>query len=127
MRLNGIDKVITREEALRLHREMWTDMQKELGDNPTPTQRIEFKHKWLNARGYSEVECSCFLCEYARHDCAENCNKCPIDWTTLATYGKDDRFLGTCRASCYDGVFAAKPIHRFAPISEILALPERSE
>ena len=126
MKVDGVERSITREGALLLHREMWEDMQKELGDNPMPGQRIEFKHRWLCNRGYSEVESSCFLCEYAGFDgTTTKCNKCPIDWTTLA-HGKNGKLLGTCCASYYVGQFAT-PIHKFAPISEILALPERSE
>jgi hypothetical protein len=126
MKINGVERRINREEALCLHREMWEDMRKELGDNPTPRQRFEFKCTWLDVRGYSGVECACFLCEYAGFNGAiMKCNKCPIDWTTLAS-DKNDELLGTCCASYYTGT-PAMPIHKFAPISEILALPERSE
>lgn len=127
MKIDGIERSLTREQTLLLHREMWEDMQNELGDDPTPTRRVEFKHRWLNARGYSDVECSCFLCEYARYDGdTEKCDMCPIDWTALASDENDPSSIGTCLASRYSGT-PAKPIYRFATISEILALPERGE
>lgn len=37
---------LTRKEALNLHRWMWMDIQKVLGDNPTPAKRVQFKEKW---------------------------------------------------------------------------------
>lgn len=126
MKVDGVERSITREGALRLHREMWTDMQRKLGDNPPPIYRFEFKHTWVITHGYSEVECFCFLCEYAGYNGSTiKCNKCPIDWTTLAS-DKNDKFIGTCCASRYADTLRT-PIHKFAPISEILALPERSE
>jgi len=35
--------MITREEALRKHREMWTAMREELGDCPRAIDRLRFK------------------------------------------------------------------------------------
>lgn len=127
MRVDGVERRMTREEALLLHREMWEDMQKELGDDPPPSQRTEFKHRWLDARGYSDVICSCFLCEYVNFDGSkETCDMCPIDWTALASDENDTNVIGTCLASRYSSLDET-PIYRFATISEILALPERSE
>ena len=37
---------LTKEEALRLHRAMWSDMQRELGDNPSPSERLDYKGEW---------------------------------------------------------------------------------
>ena len=126
MRLNGVYKTITREEALRLHREMWTDMQKELGDNPTPKQRFAFKKVWLDAHGYSDVNCFCFLCEYAGYDgVIGRCNKCPIDWSYLEFSNYFNKKSGTCTGKYVKN--SKEEIYLCATISEILALPERSE
>lgn len=101
---------LTREEALKLHRQMWSDMQKELGDCPTREERIEFKHYWcLDHTPESLPKSWCYLCEYTKqiipYDCA---NSCPIDWGGRdCMYGKVD--------------------YRYSPISKILALPERKE
>jgi len=35
-------KDLTREKALELHRQMWSGMQKDLGDNPDRTARYEY-------------------------------------------------------------------------------------
>lgn len=100
---------LTREEALRLHREMWSDMQKELGDNPKPYERVIFKEKWCEEHFPTvSIGCNCFLCEYAHGILNETCyNGCPISWPN--TYCTENRYY-------YN-----------APISEILALPERKD
>jgi len=106
-------KTLTREKALELHRQMWTDMQKDLGNTPNIVQRINYKRDWCITHFPNEqIENSCFLCEYAKSSALDNyCKGCPIrwpyenDWTT--TYCTKDEY------------------YYKAPISEILALPER--
>ena len=109
---------LSKEEALRLHREMWSDMQKELGDCPSADDREAFKIEWCNKHFPDEfISNNCFLCEYAI-----DCGHCPIDWISL----NESKVINTCYAyykgtlSIYEGsIFLA------APISEILALPEK--
>lgn len=127
MRINGVDKPLTREEALQLHREMWTDMQKELGDCPSAKDRKRYKGKWVREHGYTDVLSNCFLCEYVvnkprdRYG-VDSCTLCPIDWGSLS----DDGF-GSCTSTyCFESR-EGDAIYTDAPISEILALPERSE
>ena len=94
--------VLTRERALELHRQMWSDMQKTFGDNPMPWKRINFKENWINEHfPNAEILNNCFLCEYVENENL-SCRRCPIRWP----YG----FCGT--------------YHLTEPISEILALPE---
>lgn len=93
---------LTRERALELHRQMWSDMQKTLGDDPVVWKRINFKDAWINEHFPNAVICNnCFLCEYVENENL-GCRRCPIKWP----YG----FCGT--------------YHLTEPISEILALPE---
>lgn len=104
---------ITREEALKLHRQMWSDMQKELGDYPTHEERARFKESWCIVHTPESMPyANCFLCEYTSQIVAyggKNCsNSCPIDWG-----GRN------CMNDKID--------FRCSPISEILALPEREE
>lgn len=101
---------LTREEALKLHRQMWTDMQKELGDKPSITQRCTFKIKWCDEHfPNEEIDAHCFLCEYVDQH-GGDCDCCPIKWDY--DYGDD--------CCVFDGVNYGS-----SPISEILALPER--
>lgn len=94
--------VLTRERALELHRQMWSDMQKTLGDDPVVWKRINFKENWINEHfPNTEILNNCFLCEYVENENL-GCRRCPIKWP----YG----FCGTC--------------HLTEPISKILALPE---
>ena len=96
-----------KERALELHRQMWTDMQKELGDNPEDYERIFFKEKWCKSHFPGEIiRHHCFLCDYI-FGSGDGCYKCPIVWP----YGQ-----------CVDNRY-----YYSAPISEILALPERED
>lgn len=103
---------LTKEEAVRLFHEQWTDMQTELGDCPSPYARAQFKNIWCNRYFPGEsIESNCFLCEYARQF-VHMCSHCPIKWP-----------LDDCGAlSEYGGVH-----FMFNSISEILALPVREE
>ena len=103
---------LTKEEAVRLFHEQWSDMQKELGDCPDPYARALFKNIWRNRYFPKEsIECDCFLCEYARQF-DHMCINCPIKWP-----------LDDCGSFSEEG-----GVHfMFSPISKILALPVREE
>ena len=99
---------LTREDALNLHRQMWSDMQKKLGDNPSEGARVKFKQQWCKEHFPGEcVATNCFLCEYVFNNLDCSCSACLIDWPYKTCYGQDYYYA--------------------APISEILALPERKE
>jgi len=103
---------LTRERALELHRQMWTDMQKDLGDTPDGGQRVKYKHKWCVTHFPKErIENDCFLCEYDESSEFGNCRSCPIRWPY-----EDD--CTECYCTNYRYYYKA-------PISEILALPKR--
>lgn len=72
--------VLTRERALELHRQMWADMQKTIGDDPAPWKRVQFKDVWINEHFPNAVICNdCFLCEYVGNENL-GCRSCPIKW-----------------------------------------------
>ena len=104
---------LTREQALELHRQMWTDMQNALGDTPNGGKRVFFKENWCEEHFPDDaIDSNCFLCEYvAQNDYSEygrGCNggrDCLLVWP-----------YGDCTMHSY---------YYDAPISEILALPER--
>ena len=101
-------KELTREKALELHRQMWSDMQKEFVDCPTYEQRKVFKARWcLEHTPETRVYAYCYLCEYM-NQIGDGCSNCPINWGE-----------GTCVGD--------KVNYHRSPISEILALPERKE
>ena len=107
----GNDMDLTREEALKLHREMWSDMQKKLGDNPSHDQRVDYKEKWVNEKfPHERVRHDCFLCEYVANYERGLCDRCPIDW---GEYG------------CQKHPFIKGVDWRYSRIRRILALPER--
>lgn len=104
---------LEREEAVRLHRQMWSEMQKQLGDTPSYYDRAIFKYRWCEEHFPGEkIAHSCFLCEYD-DQFSGLCDHCPIAWPD-----------GDC---CGRGVLPRykRVNYRKSPISEILALPER--
>ena len=113
-------KLLTFDEAVRLHKEMWTAMQKEYGDCPTEDQRKAFKDEYLKAHGYNvtyetEIVNNCFLCDYVFTMFNGSCRGCPVTWPVT---------------NCWTKVsIREKRIAYFlsAPISEILALPLRDK
>lgn len=108
-----------RQETLDLHRRMWTDMKKELGDNPSGAARYEFKKKWCIEHVGRVVFHACFLCEY-NDEQKVRCNECLIDWEPIA-YEE-----GLPYYDCMDEYRnCSGTIYEVAPISEILALPEK--
>lgn len=125
-------KDLTREEALRLHYKMWTEMQEKLGDNPTPEERQDFKrnwcYNWARKNNYDrDVMSNCFLCECV----SGNCDYCPIDWSQAEDIDRSYEDLGYV-TDCTDFYIisdynCASPYYKYAPISKILAIPERSE
>lgn len=109
-------------------------MQEKLGDNPTPEERYKFKsdwcHEWSKNNDYRvdetvPVRSHCFLCEYTD----SMCKKCPIDWAQAEDILVSvPPFITDC-TDFYIGSDEdyASPYYKFAPISKILAIPERSE
>ena len=114
---------LTKEKALELHRQMWTEMQNRLGDKPSVLDRREFKDKWCEEHfPGEEIQHSCFLCEYTRQfseDGFEDCSRCPVVWPCEPNCDIDDYFCeGIVPIDKNNG-------YRFMPISRIIALPER--
>lgn len=96
---------LTKEQALSYHRQMWGDMQRDLGDCPSPSDRVQYKANWCIDHGFNDLCNYCFLCEYA----SEICEHCPIVWPDEDCGGSNNyRHWATM------------------PISRLLALPERS-
>lgn len=116
-----MNRKLTREEAIRLHREMWTDMQAELGDDPSYLERVAFKKKWVVEHFPNEhVHSNCFLCEYAQSvtgDSCTRCRSCPIAWNSI--------ILPKCGPCGWVFWECDTVDYRYSPISAILALPER--
>lgn len=104
---------LSEEMAVRLHRMMWSDMQRELGDCPDVEDQIFFKHEWVKRNFPGEsIANDCWLCEYASSVVGRGgnpyCMHCPIKWP--------DRHCNTMTFS-----------YAKNPISEILALPAKND
>lgn len=108
---------LTDREILCLHKWMWSDMQKELGNNPGAMERIKFKHDWCEEHGVS-IRHNCFLCEHAGEDrfhCAV-CTNCLVVWPDGICYSIEGESPEEYYANSY---------YLSAPISDILDLPTR--
>lgn len=108
---------LTREKALELHRQMWTDMMEALGDNPSRPMRNSYKRHWLrkhfpelvNDDDYEIIRHNCFLCEYAD-----------------ANYGDCECLIAWPCGRCEDGdKDEDERDWSYMPIPKLLALPER--
>ena len=100
---------LTREDAVRLHRKMWSNMRDELGDNPSIDDRCDYKVRWCKEHFPNEyIQYHCFLCEYDKMH-GNDCKHCPIYWGRTICLGCTNNNVN----------------YKRSPISEILALPER--
>lgn len=133
-----------RDEAIRLHRQMWNDMaeaEKKRGKEFAFYERFDFKYCWLDSKGYTYVMNNCFLCEYAKTMADKNgdmtsyympecCKYCPLYWTKLIedldNYTEDSDRFGRCTQRLED---QNSGFHReswlVAPIEDIANLPEK--
>lgn len=122
----------SREEAINTFREMWSDMQLKLGDNPTPQERIEFKKQWCKENNI-ELYNWCSLCNYVWMNyelspAAYNggCKYCPIEWSFLTNDCEDIQNRNRCYAKKYsEDSLLYSEFWMIKPISTILSLPER--
>lgn len=102
---------LTKERAIELFRQQWSDMRDRLGENPHILNRERFKDMWVDEHFPGErIDNGCFLCEYdLQQGGGGYCEFCPIEWPG-----------GYC-------VVPSSTNYYKSPISEILALPERKE
>lgn len=109
---------LTRAQALEYHRQMWRDMQEDLGDCPDWDERTFYKQKWCKTRFPQEkISSDCFLCAYALQE-KVYCKGCPIDWGENMVCQRPYPVESIPYQS--HGVD-----WRISAISEILALPEK--
>ena len=110
-------KNLTRERALELHRQMWSDMQRDLGNHPSRDERWSYKEDWIHSHFPNEHVCNlCFLCEYCVNQQFSTSSNfdydkcvCPIKWP---------------RGRCEEGEDST---WYNMPISKLLELPERGD
>ncbi len=119
-------KDLTKEEALAYHRMMWGDMAEKFGDNPNAREREDFKSDWVWERFGKPFVHNCVLCEFVKKNPFDNimCCHCPIDWSPLEDPEEFCEVSGRCYNDYKNGG-REHAIYLDAPISEILALPER--
>lgn len=109
---------LTDAEILCLHKWMWSDMQKELGDNPSTDERKGYKYRWCKEHDIP-IWNNCFLCENAgeKRFGNPNCSRCLVLWP--------DDFCCYDRNSGSRDEYNANSYYLNAPISDILNLPTR--
>lgn len=108
---------LTPSQALNLHKTMWKEMQEELGDCPSPKERMDFKLDWCKKHFPNKrVHSHCFLCEYITQRELE-CKNCLVEWNRLVEWNPSQKIF-----SCLGEISCNS-----SPISTILALPVRKE
>lgn len=87
-------KKLSKEEAIRLHREMWEWIAEQEALNDiciNYSNRVDLKIEWLQDHGFvpDTIMNECFLCEYAYQqsnvDRRKLCRYCPLIWTGSQT------------------------------------------
>ena len=70
---------LTKEEAIRNHREMWNWI---ADQNIKGYTGVWLKKQYLRNIGIDPftVIARCFCCNYVRDNCDSNCSKCPLIW-----------------------------------------------
>lgn len=101
VKLNGEPITLTREEAIKLHRETWNWIAKEeaaykngeetfkgfkipegLTADEVFEERCLLKEMWLENKGYSGLINDCFLCTWASsNQPGFYCDSCPLNWS----------------------------------------------
>lgn len=101
--------ILTKEEAMKLHRELWSW----LAENPTKT-----KAGWPGWEKHKNIRAHCFACEYTRLLGTDSCADCPLEWPDGTT----------CEESYFrDWKKATKPENRAKYAALIRDLPVKEE
>ena len=119
---------LTKQEAIKLHREMWKIISEmsdeELKEFEKFTNKIYYiKRKAISKMGYGNILYStrnCFCCAYAKQFSFDDCEaECPIKWYNDEGYCMDD-------TSPYYKLLYTKDFDTFRALAkEISELPER--
>ena len=82
----------TKEQAIKLHRDMWKWITKQIARNKEPLYIDELKEKYIaNHTEFESVNYDCFACEYAKQEQQKvfkkwhgfnRCKFCPLEWGT---------------------------------------------
>lgn len=141
-------EIKTREEALKLHKEMWEEMNKSLGHKAYPHNpsglaqksydRIMFKEGYCRGKGIS-IKHDCFLCEFACQEYFRNhpeqcdtesspdidyCQYCPANWCSECTIQLCEESGFMCECDCPEGYNLD---WRKSSIEDIANIEERKE
>lgn len=72
---------LTKEEAVKLHREMWNWIANEIYQRKKVCEIWDLKHEYLKYNNYSNIRSHCFCCEYVAQSEKAECSKlCPFNW-----------------------------------------------
>lgn len=86
---NGEEITLTKEEAIRLHKEMWNYiLEEEKKKNRVYPllpishicDRYELKDSFMDKNNIEDVHNNCFLCEFAKSSGSFICDRCPGNW-----------------------------------------------
>lgn len=102
------------ESAISMWREMISEMKRELGNNPTISQRYRFENQWMKSKAPIEFRSNNntgVLCRYVAMN-HQGCEKCPIFW------GFNDLD--------YDASCMKDDIYELMTLNDVLNLPAKN-
>lgn len=97
MKVNGKEHILTLEETIRGHREMWRWIDEQIksgnfNDRDSGRDRWILKKKWVDEHKITDLKNNCFACEFAwsvkqlfapgyvRNNSISKCHFCPFQW-----------------------------------------------
>lgn len=108
---------LTREEAIRIHRDMWRYL-KEHGAGKGTIERGVLKDNYCLTHGYN-FKSNCVLCEYAGS--YGGCRACPAIW------GSEDEKQGFFCEGCEKGVEEGYIDWRYSDLDDIINIRMKGE
>lgn len=109
---------LTREEAIRIHRDMWRYL-KEHGAEYNALERCDLKKQYCKEHGYSFYY-DCVLCEYAEQN--GGCDACPAIWG-----GEDKKKKAFCQWNYSVDMEAGWIDWRYSDIDDIINIKMKGE
>ena len=80
------NKRITKEEAIKRHRDMWNWIADEIEKRKHTVSITTMKDRYIfehDIERYAYVKNNCYCCEYASNeDLTVDCDRCPLVWTS---------------------------------------------
>lgn len=123
--------ILTREQAIELHRDMWNWMADQIICAKEPRHIYFLKKEYVDKHNFCNVCNNCFLCEYAGREGIANecigdfCEYCPIEWGEENNHRCADNSLGLYAQAAHYNYYRDEYMKQAEQCRQIANLPER--